>query len=443
MVDQQGSILIVDDKEMLRMTLGMLLEDEGYQLFYAADGQEALSKAIQHVPDLILLDVMMPEMNGFDVCRRLRAHKVLAEVPVIMLTALNNRQARLDGLAAGADDFITKPFDHIELRTRIQSIMRLNRYRQLLVERVRFRWVVEQAEEGYIVLGEEDVVAYTSPRARHYFGLPEHDPAPITVPFLELAKQRYHCEPQESWDSWPKPVISSAPRYLVQPETASARSFWLQVDVLNLPVGAGMTATVRLKDVTDKMSTLRDMRSFNASVTHKLLTPLIHVTGNLELLDKYYRTQMDNPDIGELFEVALRGSRRLKHEIDEIIQYTRKLSLVVEGEDALHIAELPALVQVSSIELGLETVQMMFHNCDSGACLALSSRAVALILAELLENAQKFHPQHTPVVDITITGMPENASFKNGAVCIQVADGARDDDDFHAGVECRRDVPYL
>ena len=129
------TILIVDDESYGRETLEALLTQEDYQLVSAASGREALEKAVTHPPDIVLLDVMMPKMDGFEVCARLRADTRLAEVPVLLLTALDDRGSRLRGLAAGADDFITKPFDRVELRTRLRSLLRLNRYRRLLEAR--------------------------------------------------------------------------------------------------------------------------------------------------------------------------------------------------------------------------------------------------------------------------------------------------------------------
>jgi DNA-binding response OmpR family regulator len=96
--------------------------NQGYNLILASNGPEALQKASQFIPDLILLDVMMPEMNGFEVCQRLRADSILAEVPVIMVTLLDDSHSRLMGLEVGADDFISKPFNRAELRARVRTI---------------------------------------------------------------------------------------------------------------------------------------------------------------------------------------------------------------------------------------------------------------------------------------------------------------------------------
>ena len=130
-MNPRATVLVVDDIAANRQTLCELLDPENYRLIEAADGPTALRLAAEDPPDLVLLDVMMPGMNGFEVCSRLRADKGLAEVPVIMVTALDDPGSRIAGIEAGADDFITKPFNRAELRARARSITRLNRYRRL------------------------------------------------------------------------------------------------------------------------------------------------------------------------------------------------------------------------------------------------------------------------------------------------------------------------
>jgi CheY-like chemotaxis protein len=100
-----STILIVDDAPSARETLLAMLETENYQLHFAEDGFQALQMLVTLQPDLILLDVMMPGLNGFDVCRRIRLTPKLAEVPIIILTALDDRASLLQGIEAGADDF--------------------------------------------------------------------------------------------------------------------------------------------------------------------------------------------------------------------------------------------------------------------------------------------------------------------------------------------------
>ena len=129
------TVLIVDDEYAGRQTIEAVLDGEGYRLEMAENGFQALEKAKEILPDVILLDVMMPGMTGFEVCQHIREDKQLAEIPIIILTALDDHNSMLKALEAGADDFISKPFDRYELRARLLGIMRLNRYQKLNTER--------------------------------------------------------------------------------------------------------------------------------------------------------------------------------------------------------------------------------------------------------------------------------------------------------------------
>ncbi len=139
-----STILIVDDEPSMREAMADLLQAEGYHPIVAQNGAEALVRAAEFTPDLILLDVMMPGMDGFAVCRRLRSDPLLAQVPIIMLTSLDDYASRLQGFKAGADDFVSKPFRQIELLARVKTTTQLNRYRLLLQEQTRR----QQAEEA-------------------------------------------------------------------------------------------------------------------------------------------------------------------------------------------------------------------------------------------------------------------------------------------------------
>ena len=149
MGDYNSIILIVDDEPAGRHTLESILEGQDYQLIMAENGPEAIEKAQKFIPDVILLDVMMPGMDGFEVCRHLRNDPNLAEVPIIILTALDDRKSLLQGLEAGADDYLTKPYDRYELRARLLGITRLNRYRKLLDERANIENAHEQLLSAY------------------------------------------------------------------------------------------------------------------------------------------------------------------------------------------------------------------------------------------------------------------------------------------------------
>jgi len=307
-----STILIVDDQPLGRETLASLLHGQGYLLVFAHEGAEALAQAAALPPDLILLDVMMPGMDGFEVCRRLRADSRLAKVPIILVTALDDRASRLRGIEAGADDFVTKPFDRAELRARVRTITRLNRYRRLLLERSKFEWVVEQADEGYVVINARDEVRYANPQARRYLDLPLDQHTPIAAAFRALAHKHYRCEPYDAWADWPElpTPTEPVPRYLVRPASAHAEVFWLQVELLPMAAGASEHALVRLRDVTTSVITQSNVWSFQALVRHKLSTALNHLTGSLRLLVEM-PAQLSDTEKAEFLEARISvGSTR-------------------------------------------------------------------------------------------------------------------------------------
>ena len=420
---EESTILIVDDEPVGRETLEALLFRQGYRLAFAGDGPETLAKAAEIGPDLILLDVMMPGMDGFEVCQRLRADPVLAEVPIIMVTALDDRDSRLRGIEVGADDFITKPYDRVELRARVRGITRLNRYRRLLAERTRFEWVVEHASDGYVMVDGQDGMLYANPQARLYLGLPPSGPtaAAIAGPsaaarFRDLAADQYRCEPAEAWATWPASPASdpSFRRYLVRPESPTAAVFWLLVDVFDLTLGKDGGQVVRLRDVTTEIVQQRDMRGFHDMIRHKMRTPLTGMMTGLELLTRY-ADRLSTEQVTELTTTAYKSTKRLHGTIEDILAYLSAPGLAVSSE-RFELEQLEATATEIGSQLGIESMTVYLAEGLSGARTMLSQRAVELALWEILENAVKFHSQVSPRVEIV-------ASRANpGEVCLQIQD---------------------
>jgi two-component system alkaline phosphatase synthesis response regulator PhoP len=122
--DTRPKILIVDDEIDTLLPLKRSLEVEDYMVMGANNGHEALMKARTDIPDLILLDLMMPEMDGYEVCAQLKKDELTKNIPVIILTAKDAVRDKVKGLDIGADDYVTKPFNLNELKARIKSVLR-------------------------------------------------------------------------------------------------------------------------------------------------------------------------------------------------------------------------------------------------------------------------------------------------------------------------------
>ena len=122
-------ILIVEDEESLLKLESILLTSKGYDVHGVGDGQAALDAISEVKPDLVLLDIMLPEIDGFEVCRRLKEDKKSQHIPVIFITALDEIANKTKGFQLGAVDYITKPFDALEVRMRVQTHMYLKNHR--------------------------------------------------------------------------------------------------------------------------------------------------------------------------------------------------------------------------------------------------------------------------------------------------------------------------
>jgi DNA-binding response OmpR family regulator len=141
-MNQDITILIIDDDSLMQKVIEASLIKDNYKLYFASDGESGLQAAREYMPDLILLDIVMPGMDGFEVCNRMRKDDLLLYIPVIIITALDDRDSKIQGLEAGADDYICKPFDKLEFRARVRTITRLNRY-------TRWRKIHQLQEELY------------------------------------------------------------------------------------------------------------------------------------------------------------------------------------------------------------------------------------------------------------------------------------------------------
>jgi class 3 adenylate cyclase len=181
MTRQRALVLIVDDEPANLALLTKLLRHQGYDVVEAADGPSALAAVAEHAPDLVCLDVLMPGLDGIEVCQRIRAQPAHAGLPILLVTALNRPEDKVRGLEAGANDFLAKPFDESELTARVRSLLRAKALQDRLEDLLR-RYVSESIATEVlsapfsVALGGDrrhvttlfaDVRGYTSLAAQH------------------------------------------------------------------------------------------------------------------------------------------------------------------------------------------------------------------------------------------------------------------------------------
>jgi two-component system cell cycle response regulator len=397
----KSTILVVDDEPDARRNLEVLFI-QSYHLAFATSANEALRKASEIVPDLILLDTTLPGPDGFDACRQLRALPVVADIPIILLLPLDDLLSRLKGIEAGADEVVGKSASHTELRARVRAITQLNRFGSLRAERARSRWLMEQSSDGYVLLNSHGEILYANAQARLYLGLPQKDVLPPHETFLTLARKQYLSEPPEAWLLWPGRASLSykAPRYLVRPETAAARAFWLQVEMYDPAQNADDDWLVVLRDVTAQMVLQADLRKFHSSIRHKLRSPFVVMQTSLQLL-AHHADKLSQAEIVEIAEGAIKGIARLQGEVEDVLHYMTTPSLAQPGA-GFPLAQLQGILTTISSDLGLAPVRVALADELIKAKLALTSEAVEVILREILENSKKFHPTGAPQVEIQV-----------------------------------------
>ena len=405
------TILAIDDDSRSRSAIENLLAHQEWRLEFADNGPEGLVRARELLPDLILLDVMMPGMDGFEVCKTMRADSELNQVPIIMLTALDDSDSRLEGLNAGADDFVSKPFVRKEVLAKIKTILELSRYRHARAENSVLQWVLNQSTDGYLVLYEDNRIGYANKTARAYLGLTE-DELPEQDLFDILSRQ-YESVPAEAWSQWS--ADSELSRYLVRPETENSQAFWLQFEELPEYQELEKERVICLREVTEQINTSTDIRKFHKTLIHKFHTPLSGLWGGVRLLKQEMNTAQADDSLADLVDLIAEGAERLKKEIDEIIDYTFAESIDREGGNFC-FNNLAGLLTDKATELNIAPPHLSMKTALATQSTKLSHKTIGIIVAELLENAKKFHPRHTPSIDVALK--PGN----NGHIIMQFRD---------------------
>ena len=237
------------------------------------------------LPDLILMDVMLPGLDGFEVCRRIRLDETLREIPIILVTALNDRNTRLNGFRAGADDFLTKPVDTEELRLRVRNIARLNRFRRLIAERERVAQISELAPDGILIIDTDYCIKYQNLAARSLLG---HNSAlPVASRQFRELLHPLHCDQtlrllQEAWDG-----SSGATTCNTELVDAQGQSVPVELNIRPVVWESQACLQIHLHDLRDRrrlesqflrLQRLEAVGSMAAGIAHdfgNLLTPMI------------------------------------------------------------------------------------------------------------------------------------------------------------------------
>ncbi len=395
----QGRILLADDNSDMRGYVQRLLAPE-YEVVVTANGREALQAAIQHPPDLVLADIMMPELDGLGLLQELRANPVTRSVPVVFLSARAGEEARAEGREAGADDYIVKPFTARELLARVRGTLQIHRERRHSMEQL--NQIFAQAPVAICVLSGPDFVYEMANPFYHQ---------------LVLHRQLLGRRIADVIPDLPEDVWQAFRRVVDHGETFSAKEWYIPYDANNdnepedhwfdltfqplrnsaqsiqglIAVSHDVTLQVQARKEIERVN--RELEEFAYVASHDLQEPLRMVNSYSQLLVK--RIGSAPPEqIQKYADFITSGAHRMQQLIEDLLSFART---VHSGESTLEPVAL-----ASSVNQALEVLRPRIE--ESNARIEISQLPLVLgeemqfvqLFQNLLSNALKYSKSDVP-----------------------------------------------
>lgn len=400
LVERPPRILIVDDERHNRQLLEVMLAPEGYRFLTAGNGAEAMAIVEQHRPDVILLDVMMPETDGYGVAAKIKSSVATKNIPIIMITALDNRAARIQALSIGAEDFLTKPVDRAELCMRVRNLSRLKAYsdyheNQAAILREQAA-LLDLAHDAIVALDLDGRILYWNRGAEAMYGWAGGEA------LGRNAAELMRVEPSEAPERIEAALLRDG-RWVGEAvhvgrdgsRLTVACSHALQRDSYGTPVRILTISS----DITARKQVDRMKSEFVATVSHELRTPLTSIRGALGIIRTGAVGSLPE-DAVRLVEIAYQNSGRLALIVDDILSMEQidcgKMSVVLSSQWLA-----PLLEQAIEENLGFALryrVGIVLAGPLPQVKVNVDANRILQVLANLLSNAAKFSPADASVV---------------------------------------------
>jgi signal transduction histidine kinase/CheY-like chemotaxis protein len=403
---RKARILIVDDVALDREVLAEHLESQGYELARASNGEEALARVGDARPDIVLLDLAMPGMDGFEVCRRIKAGQTDRFLPVILVSARGDTQSKIKGLGCGADGYITKGIDREELTARVESMLRIKRLeetlaiekRSLEIEKRKIERVIASMRDGVIIVGKGgDVILNPSVKmilaARLDDPQCDYDTLCRVLSFDPLKS----LEKDEEGQPLQRDIVIGEDSYgaitspLPFPADGTGRSRLAPTLQDNSEVGG---AVVVLRNVTREKALDRLRTEFISYVSHELRTPLTSIKSSLSLLQSG-RTGELRPEVEKFVGIAHRNVHRLAGLIDDLLDLSRIEAGKLEMSFIQCAVWQPIEASLACLTGQAEAKKIAIHaELEPGLpSIYAEAKKIEQVVTNLVGNALKFTPE--------------------------------------------------
>ncbi len=409
------TLLLVDDEPKNLRLLEALLVPLDYELLTAESGEESLKVIAENKVDLILLDVMMPGMDGYEVTKKLRAAPDTRLLPIIIISALRETGYRVDGIQAGCDDFICKPFDKSEVLAKIQTTLKLSYYRRQLDEKEQFEAVISRISEGIIVCEPDWTVRIINAQGKRYLS--------HTQPGSNLLDSLFDAYTVSvSRSHLAACLTESNERFRIARSEADAGPSYVDVsmDVLKDPDGNVVSLVLALRDMTDERRKEKLKEDFLNVVSQKLRGPLAAVSRGLSRFREGALGALSEDQTLSVDAMATE-SRILAGLVEKLVRFSivNSGSIISNPDSSLPREEialktyLPRLLE-STMGSEDKTVDLDFDIKDSTARVKISSVYFNAIISNLVENAIKFCDK-----DVVMLGVVVDKTDKTVAISIR------------------------
>lgn len=419
----QNKILVVEDDDDSREFLRDALELEGYEITLAKDGEEGLNSIRRNRPNLVLLDIMIPKINGLDLCRMVRADKSISSTKIIFVTAKGSMEEKIEGFEAGGDDFLAKPFSPKELLARIQAHLRADRLAyELEISEKRYKSLIENSPDGIILFTEFDKIFYTNKRAIKMFpdcnlensvNLNLDDLAKVSPVFLVISRLlRLIKDSRETINR------------LVRDKDERDNTRYFEVTAISVETEplANSINQITIRDVTEKNNMekilsktekINALGILTAGIAHEVNNPLTGISNATQLLS---RPKLPEEKRKDLLELIISNVARISRIIEDLHVFSRR-----ERSEASEFIVSEAIQETLTLiryQKGKNKIEIDFVNEADEASVKGSKNHFQQIMINLLLNAtqaieeigtirvvlRKSSDQNIAIIQVTDTG---------------------------------------